>query len=61
MTIWQSWTEGGDEVGFGEVADLMFSCFGFHSNLPAFGTWSGLKSKWAMLLTLNKTELTGDL
>ena len=26
--------------GFGESEDLMLSCFGFHSNLSAFATWS---------------------
>ena len=47
--------------GFDEVEDLMFGCFGFPSNLPpAFVTWSGLVGRWAMLLTLNITELTDD-
>ena len=31
--------------GFGEVVDLMLSCFGFLYNLPAFATWSGLVSR----------------
>ena len=43
--------------GFGEVKDLMFGCFGFLSNLPAFATWSGFLGRQAMLLTLNITEL----
>ena len=42
------------------VEDLMLGCFGFLSNLPAFATWSGLVGRWAMLLTLNITELTDD-
>ena len=45
--------------GFGKVEDLMLGCFGFLSNIPAFAK-PDLVGRWAMLLTLNITELADD-
>ena len=45
------------------LANLMLdACFVWFSlpNLPAFATWSGFVGRWAMLLTLNITELTDN-